>query len=99
VLSGWPARVCSENGQTLKQFKHSLHPNKRIDFIEQFNEKLLVKQGAFVPGTQQQSTHISMRAPSPWLNHALGTTKALYTLSRIRQPPLCLRDAADMNPC
>ena len=28
----------------LTTFKHLLHRNKKIDFIEQFNEKLLVKQ-------------------------------------------------------
>ncbi|XP_072148994.1 uncharacterized protein [Setaria viridis] len=33
-----------EDGKPLKSFKHLLHPNKKIDFIEQFNEKLLVKQ-------------------------------------------------------
>lgn len=33
-----------EDGKPLKSFKHLLHPNKKIDFIEQFNEKLLVTQ-------------------------------------------------------
>ncbi len=28
----------------LKAFNHLLHHNKKVDFIEQFNEKLLVKQ-------------------------------------------------------
>lgn len=28
----------------LKKFNHLLHRTKKIDFIEQFNEKLLVKQ-------------------------------------------------------
>jgi len=28
----------------LQSFKHQLHRSKRIDFIEQFNEKLLIKQ-------------------------------------------------------
>jgi (p)ppGpp synthase/HD superfamily hydrolase len=28
----------------LQSFKHQLHRSKKIDFIEQFNEKLLVKQ-------------------------------------------------------
>jgi len=51
--SEWIAgRACRETGETLKEFKHPLHPNKRIDFIEQFNEKLLVKQGAFAPGSR-----------------------------------------------
>ncbi|PNT73110.1 hypothetical protein BRADI_2g53347v3 [Brachypodium distachyon] len=33
-----------EDGKLLKSFRHLLHHNKRVDFIEQFNEKLLVKQ-------------------------------------------------------
>jgi len=33
-----------DSGETLKNFKHALHRTKKIDFIEQFNEKLLVKQ-------------------------------------------------------
>lgn len=33
-----------EDGKVLTTFKHLLHRNKKIDFIEQFNEKLLVKQ-------------------------------------------------------
>ncbi|KNC55503.1 uncharacterized protein AMSG_01768 [Thecamonas trahens ATCC 50062] len=33
-----------ETGEVLKEFKHLLHRNKRVDFIEQFNEKLLIKQ-------------------------------------------------------
>ncbi|XP_020083064.1 uncharacterized protein LOC109706559 isoform X1 [Ananas comosus] len=33
-----------EDGTVLKSFNHLLHRNKKIDFIEQFNEKLLVKQ-------------------------------------------------------
>ena len=30
--------------QVLQSFKHQLHRSKKIDFIEQFNEKLLIKQ-------------------------------------------------------
>lgn len=33
-----------EDGTVLKAFNHLLHRNKKVDFIEQFNEKLLVKQ-------------------------------------------------------
>ncbi|KAJ7959493.1 Transducin/WD40 repeat-like superfamily protein [Quillaja saponaria] len=33
-----------EDGTVLKSFSHLLHRNKKVDFIEQFNEKLLVKQ-------------------------------------------------------
>ncbi|KAF6146715.1 hypothetical protein GIB67_009001 [Kingdonia uniflora] len=33
-----------EDGSVLKSFSHLLHRNKKVDFIEQFNEKLLVKQ-------------------------------------------------------
>eukprot|EP00850_Spirogloea_muscicola_P005793 SM000027S09574 [mRNA] locus=s27:100260:103268:+ [translate_table: standard] len=33
-----------EDGTVLKRFNHLLHRNKKVDFIEQFNEKLLVKQ-------------------------------------------------------
>jgi len=40
-----PLKILSiEDGKQLKSFKHLLHRNKKIDFIEQFNEKLLVKQ-------------------------------------------------------
>ncbi|RLN30340.1 uncharacterized protein C2845_PM05G17230 [Panicum miliaceum] len=40
-----PLKILSiEDGKPLKFFKHLLHRNKKIDFIEQFNEKLLVKQ-------------------------------------------------------
>lgn len=33
-----------ETGEILKEFEHKLNPDKEIEFIEQFNEKLLVKQ-------------------------------------------------------
>lgn len=33
-----------EDGRVMKSFHHMLHRNKKVDFIEQFNEKLLVKQ-------------------------------------------------------
>ena len=40
-----PLKILSiEDGTILKDFKHLLHRNKKVDFIEQFNEKLLVKQ-------------------------------------------------------
>ncbi|OMP07007.1 hypothetical protein COLO4_07711 [Corchorus olitorius] len=40
-----PLKILSiEDGTVLKTFKHLLHRNKKVDFIEQFNEKLLVKQ-------------------------------------------------------
>ncbi|GBG80793.1 hypothetical protein CBR_g31349 [Chara braunii] len=40
-----PLKILSiEDGQVLKAFNHLLHRNKKVDFIEQFNEKLLVKQ-------------------------------------------------------
>lgn len=40
-----PLKILSiEDGTVLKSFNHLLHRNKKIDFIEQFNEKLLVKQ-------------------------------------------------------
>ena len=32
------------DGKPIKSFKHSLQPNKRVVFMEHFNEKLLVKQ-------------------------------------------------------
>lgn len=38
--------ICIETGEELRQFHHLLHRKKKIDFIEQFNEKLLVKQEA-----------------------------------------------------
>ncbi|KAJ0978271.1 hypothetical protein J5N97_013745 [Dioscorea zingiberensis] len=40
-----PLKILSiEDGTVLKSFNHLLHYNKKVDFIEQFNEKLLVKQ-------------------------------------------------------
>eukprot|EP01018_Ginkgo_biloba_P018992 Gb_11511 [translate_table: standard] len=40
-----PLKIVSiEDGTVLKSFNHLLHRNKKVDFIEQFNEKLLVKQ-------------------------------------------------------
>jgi hypothetical protein len=33
-----------EDGSPLKTFSQLLHRNRKVDFIEQFNEKLLVKQ-------------------------------------------------------
>ncbi|XP_072972404.1 uncharacterized protein [Typha angustifolia] len=40
-----PLKILSiEDGTVLKSFNHLLHRNKKIDFIELFNEKLLVKQ-------------------------------------------------------
>ena len=32
------------DGKPIKSFKHSLQPNKRVVFMEHFNEKLQVKQ-------------------------------------------------------
>eukprot|EP01018_Ginkgo_biloba_P009598 Gb_00240 [translate_table: standard] len=40
-----PLKILSiEDGTVLKSFNHLLCRNKKVDFIEQFNEKLLVKQ-------------------------------------------------------
>ncbi|KAL7180908.1 hypothetical protein ACSBR1_039883 [Camellia fascicularis] len=40
-----PLKILSiEDGTVLKTFKHLFHQNKKVDFIEQFNEKLIVKQ-------------------------------------------------------
>lgn len=40
-----PLKILSiEDGTVLKSFTHLLYRNKKVDFIEQFNEKLLVKQ-------------------------------------------------------
>ncbi|XP_024981781.1 uncharacterized protein LOC112518355 isoform X1 [Cynara cardunculus var. scolymus] len=45
ALSHVPLKILSiEDGTVLKDFNHLLHRNKKVDFIEQFNEKLLVKQ-------------------------------------------------------
>ncbi|XP_074568543.1 uncharacterized protein LOC141825065 isoform X2 [Curcuma longa] len=45
TLSHVPLTILSiEDGKVLKSFSHLLHRNKKVDFIEQFNEKLLVKQ-------------------------------------------------------
>lgn len=40
-----PLKILSiEDGTVLKSFNHLLHPDEKLDFIEPFNEKLLVKQ-------------------------------------------------------
>ncbi|CAN6705473.1 unnamed protein product [Malus baccata var. baccata] len=40
-----PLKILSiEDGTVLKSFNHLLHRNKKVDFVEQFNETLLVKQ-------------------------------------------------------
>lgn len=40
-----PLEILSvETGRVLKSFKHALLPNRQVDFIEQFDEKLLIKQ-------------------------------------------------------
>ena len=40
-----PLKILSiEDGTVLRNFNHLLHRNQQVDFIEQFNEKLLVKQ-------------------------------------------------------
>lgn len=40
-----PLKILSiEDGTVLRNFNHLLHRNQKVDFIEQFNEKLLVKQ-------------------------------------------------------
>jgi hypothetical protein len=40
-----PLKILSiEDGTVLMSFDHPLHQNKKVDFIEQFNEKLIVKQ-------------------------------------------------------
>lgn len=40
-----PLEILSiEDGNRLKSFKHQLNKSKKLEFIEQFNEKLLVKQ-------------------------------------------------------
>jgi hypothetical protein len=45
AMSHVPLKILSiEDGKPLKSVKLWLHPNKKISFIEQFNEKLLVKQ-------------------------------------------------------
>lgn len=45
VPSHVPLKILSiEDGTVLKDFNHLLHRNKKVEFIEQFNEKLLVKQ-------------------------------------------------------
>ncbi|CAL9110998.1 unnamed protein product [Musa textilis] len=45
TASHLPLKILSiEDGKVLKSFNHLLHRNKKVDFIEQFNEKLLVKQ-------------------------------------------------------
>jgi hypothetical protein len=45
AMSHVPLKILSiEDGKPLKSVKLWLHPNKEISFIEQFNEKIFVKQ-------------------------------------------------------
>ena len=40
-----PLKILSiEDGTVLQRFNHLLHRTKKVEFIEQFNEKLLIKQ-------------------------------------------------------
>ncbi|XP_019187965.1 PREDICTED: uncharacterized protein LOC109182290 isoform X2 [Ipomoea nil] len=40
-----PLKILSiDDGRILKDFNHLLHRNQKVEFIEQFNEKLLIKQ-------------------------------------------------------
>ena len=64
----------SETGEVLKSFNHTLHRKKKVDFIEQFNEKLLVKQGGF-----------SSNRPCPCAAPADGAGDVQYLLRRL--PP------------
>ena len=37
-----------EDGTVLQRFNHLLHRTKKVEFIEQFSEKLLVKQACAI---------------------------------------------------
>ena len=39
----WQVR-CIETGQVLSEFSQSIEPGKKINIVEQFNEKLILKQ-------------------------------------------------------
>ena len=44
-----PLKILSiEDGTVLQRFNHLLHRTKKIEFIEQFSEKLLVKQACAI---------------------------------------------------
>ena len=44
-----PLQILSiEDGTVLQKFNHLLHRTKKVEFIEQFSEKLLVKQACAI---------------------------------------------------
>ena len=48
-----PLKILSiEDGTVLQRFNHLLHRTKKVEFIEQFNEKLLVKQARARPAAR-----------------------------------------------
>ena len=71
-----------DTGSVMQSFKHQLHRSKKIDFIEQFNEKLLVKQvvcACFCARAYMCSVNVCVCAPL--LSFALPLN------SRLQPPP------------
>jgi hypothetical protein len=67
--SSVPLKILSiEDGTVLKSFSHLLHRNKKVDFIEQFNEKLLVKQ----EGENLQILDVTIVSPCNQTKDLLG---------------------------
>ena len=54
-----------EDGRVLKRFNQPLDRTKKIDLIEQFNEKLLVKQVRIASTRSMERSTRAARAPSP----------------------------------
>jgi hypothetical protein len=61
----------------LKSFSHLLHRNKKVDFIEQFNEKLLVKQ----EGENLQNLEVYMHFAFSQISNAIKPKYFLLCLS------------------
>ncbi|KAL2507994.1 Squalene synthase [Forsythia ovata] len=75
-----PLKILSiEDGTVLKSFNHLLHRNKKVDFIEQFNEELLVKQD-----NENLQILDVRRLPTSTLESALPPAQALEDSSQLQ---------------
>ena len=73
------AQVSIDDGSTLTSFNHLLNRAKKVDFIEQFNEKLLVKQ-------EGENLHIvDVHTLSPEMEHIRTDPKAQLPIRRTNE--------------
>ncbi|KAL0452625.1 UNVERIFIED_CONTAM: hypothetical protein Slati_1240600 [Sesamum latifolium] len=87
TYGGVPLKILSiEDGTVLKSFSHLLHRNKKVDFIEQFNEKLLVKQ----ENENLQILDVRCSSPSIMVPHVRKMTSCLFILDLQKSNSRCL---------